>query len=140
MSVFKIPIDVEGVLCYNNFRSKWYKGLRHLFHTILYRGGIMKGIVMKNCKNANIKDNTFLGIKSDTRYELVDLGLTDKQLKEKLLSLKHPNGETLPPDLPIELIINLMFSTSKDEITDYLEKNNLDVRWWLKQIRKIKKA
>ena len=95
---------------------------------------------MKNCKNANIKDNTFLGIKSDTRYELVDLGLTDKQLKEKLLSLKHPNGETLPPDLPIELIINFMFSTSKDEITDYLEKNNLDVRWWLKQIRKIKKA
>lgn len=41
MAIFKIPIDVEGVLCYNNFRSKWYKGLRHLFHTILYRGGIM---------------------------------------------------------------------------------------------------
>lgn len=30
-------------------------------------------------------------------------------------------------------------STSKDEIIDYLEKNNLDVVWWLKQILQIKK-
>lgn len=51
---------------------------------------------MKNCKNVNIKNTNFIGIKSDIRYELVDLGLTDEQLKEKLLSLKHPNGETLP--------------------------------------------
>lgn len=99
----------------------------------------MKGIVMKNCKNINIKNNTFIGIKSDIRYELIDLGLTDEQLKEKLLSLKHPNGETLPSDFPIELAINLIFSTSKDEIVDYLEKNNLDVVWWLKQILQIKK-
>lgn len=102
----------------------------------------MKGLVLKNCKNVNIKNTTFIGIKSDIRYELVDLGLTDEQLKEKLLSLKHPNGETLPSDFPIELAINLMFSTtstSKDEIIDYLEKNNLDVVWWLKQILEIKK-
>lgn len=102
----------------------------------------MKGIVLKNCKNINIKNTTFLGIKSDIRYELVDLGLTDEQLKEKLLSIRHPNGEKLPSDFPIELAINLMFSTastSKDEIIDYLEKNNLDVVWWLKQILEIKK-
>lgn len=100
----------------------------------------MKGLVLKNCKNVNIKNTTFIGVKSDARYELVDLGLTDEQLKEKLSSLKHPNGETLPHDLPIELVINFMFSTSKDEIAGCLAEHNLDVHWWLKQILEIKKA
>lgn len=94
---------------------------------------------MKNCKNVNIKNTNFIEIKYDIRYELVDLGLTDEQLKEKLLSLKHPNGETLHSDFPIELVINLMFSTSKDEIIDYLENKNLNVVRWLKQILQIKK-